>query len=51
MDARRRLDAMGVTLAITADHGMNDKSRPDGSPNVIWLEDILDDAFGKGEPR
>ena len=32
-----RLDAMGVTLAITADHGMNDKSRPDGSPNVVWL--------------
>src|SRR5262245_33544824 len=43
-----RLDAMGVTLAITADHGMNDKSRPDGAPNVIWLTDILDDALGKG---
>jgi phosphonoacetate hydrolase len=43
-----RLDAMGVTLAITADHGMNDKSRADGSPNVIWLQDILDAAFGTG---
>jgi phosphonoacetate hydrolase len=43
-----RLDAMGVTLAITADHGMNDKSRADGTPNVIWLQDILDAKFGKG---
>jgi phosphonoacetate hydrolase len=43
-----RLDAMGVTLAITADHGMNDKSRADGSPNVIWLQDLLDAKFGKG---
>jgi phosphonoacetate hydrolase len=43
-----RLDAMGVTLAITADHGMNDKSRADGSPNVVWLQDVLDAAFGAG---
>jgi phosphonoacetate hydrolase len=43
-----RLDAMGVTLAITADHGMNDKSRADGSPNVIWLQDLLDARFGRG---
>jgi phosphonoacetate hydrolase len=43
-----RLDAQGVTLAITADHGMNDKSRADGSPNVIWLQDVLDAKFGPG---
>ncbi len=42
------LDRMGATVAITADHGMNDKSRPDGSPNVIWLQDVLDAKFGKG---
>jgi len=35
-------------VALTADHGMNDKSRADGSPNVIWLQDILDARFGKG---
>src|SRR5262245_20749289 len=42
-----RLDALGAVVALTADHGMNDKSRPDGSPNVIWLQDILDDHFGQ----
>ena len=43
-----RLDALGATVALTADHGMNDKSNPDGSPNVIWLQDVLDARFGKG---
>jgi phosphonoacetate hydrolase len=43
-----RLDALGATVALTADHGMNDKSNPDGSPKVIWLQDILDARFGKG---
>jgi phosphonoacetate hydrolase len=43
-----RLDALGAVVAITADHGMNDKSRPDGSPNVVWLQDILDARFGRG---
>jgi phosphonoacetate hydrolase len=43
-----RLDEMGAIVALTADHGMNDKSRADGSPNVIWLQDILDARFGKG---
>lgn len=36
----------GVVLAITADHGMNDKTRPDGSPNVRYLQTILDAAIG-----
>jgi phosphonoacetate hydrolase len=27
---------------------MNDKSRADGTPNVIWLQDILDARFGRG---
>jgi phosphonoacetate hydrolase len=43
-----RLDALGAVVALTADHGMNDKSKPDGSPNVIWLQDVLDRHFGKG---
>jgi phosphonoacetate hydrolase len=43
-----RLDALGAVVALTADHGMNDKSRPDGSPNVIWLQDRLDQAIGRG---
>jgi phosphonoacetate hydrolase len=46
-----RLAALGATVALTADHGMNDKSRPDGTPNVIFLQDILDREFGVGDTR
>lgn len=35
------LHAAGVIVGITADHGMNTKSRPDGSPKVEYLETIL----------
>ena len=41
-----RLVELGATVALTADHGMNDKSKPDGTPNVIWLQDVLDREFG-----
>jgi phosphonoacetate hydrolase len=52
IDARfGRLAALGATVALTADHGMNDKSDAQGRPNVIWLQDILDERFGKGETR
>jgi phosphonoacetate hydrolase len=46
-----RLDALGATVALTADHGMNDKSTPDGKPNVIFLQNILDQAFGPGDTK
>jgi phosphonoacetate hydrolase len=46
-----QLAELGAVVALTADHGMNDKSKPDGSPNVIWLQDLLDDAFGPGDTR
>jgi hypothetical protein len=46
-----RLAELGATLALTADHGMNDKSMPDGRPNVIWLQDILGARFGPGDTR
>jgi phosphonoacetate hydrolase len=46
-----RLAELGATLALTADHGMNDKSLPDGTPNVIWLQDILDASFGPGDTK
>jgi phosphonoacetate hydrolase len=41
----------GALVALTADHGMNDKSNAAGEPNVIWLQDVLDARFGKGETR
>ncbi len=46
-----RLAALGATVALTADHGMNDKSDAQGRPNVVWLQDILDAKFGKGDTR
>ena len=46
-----RLKAMGAVVAITADHGMNDKSTPDGAPNVIFLQDELDREFGERTTR
>lgn len=46
-----KLAARGATVALTADHGMNDKSKPNGRPNVIYLQDILDRAFGAGDTK
>ena len=34
-----RLDALGAVVGVTADHGMNAKTRLDASPNVIFLQD------------
>lgn len=48
-DCVGRLAALGATVALTADHGMSDKSDEAGEPNVIWLQDILDAKFGKDE--
>lgn len=46
-----RLSQLGATVALTADHGMNDKSNSDGSPRVVFLQDILDASFGKGKTK
>lgn len=46
-----QLDALGATIALTADHGMNDKFGADGQPNAIYLQDLLDEWLGAGEAR
>ena len=46
-----RLDAHGCVIALTADHGMNAKTRLDASPNVIYLQDRLDDWLGTPRAR
>ncbi|MEP6884015.1 MAG: phosphonoacetate hydrolase [Gammaproteobacteria bacterium] len=46
-----RLDALGATIVLTADHGMNAKHGADGQPNVIYLQDTLDAWLGKDEAR
>jgi phosphonoacetate hydrolase len=43
-----RLIDLGCRLGITADHGMNAKCREDGTPRVIYLEDVLCRKFGNG---
>src|SRR5215475_12365329 len=47
----RELDAMGAVIAITADHGMNGKTDGEGRPNVIYLQDLLDEWLGPGKSR
>ena len=46
-----RLVELGANVAITGDHGMSDKSLPDGSPNVLYVEDELEAHFGKGKVK
>jgi phosphonoacetate hydrolase len=46
-----RLDGLGATVALTADHGMNGKTDADGRPNVIYLQDVLDEWLGAGRAR
>ena len=38
----------GARVGVTADHGMNAKTGPGGSPNVVYLESLLRDRFGEG---
>jgi phosphonoacetate hydrolase len=52
VDARlRRLMELGCLVAVTADHGMHDMAKPDGTPNVIFVGDLLDARFGAGTCR
>jgi phosphonoacetate hydrolase len=46
-----RLDALGATVALTADHGMNAKTDAAGRPQVIYLQDLLDGWIGAGRAR
>jgi phosphonoacetate hydrolase len=44
-----QLDKLGAIVVATADHGMNDKHDPKTkTPNVIYLQSILDEWVGKG---
>ena len=46
-----QLDELGATIIITSDHGMKPKSKEDGSPNAIFLQDHLDDKFNKDKTK
>ena len=45
------LDAMGCVIALTADHGMNAKTGMDAKPDVIYLQDLLDEWTGAAACR
>ncbi len=46
-----KMDSMGAAIALTADHGMNAKTKADGTPNVIYLQDLLDGWLSAGHAR
>ena len=46
-----KLEALGCTIVLTADHGMNAKFGPDGKPDVIYLQDLFDSWLGVDRAR
>ncbi len=46
-----QFDALGATVVLTADHGMNAKTDAFGRPNIIFLQDRLDEWYGKATTR
>jgi phosphonoacetate hydrolase len=46
-----QLDAMGAAIVVTADHGMKPKHLKDGSPAVVYVQDLLDNWLGKDAAR
>ena len=47
-----QLDALGATVALTADHGMNAKhDNATGEPNVIYLQDEMDRILSPAAAR
>ena len=45
------LDALGAAIIITGDHGMKPKYKADGTPDVLYMQDLLDTKFGEGATR
>lgn len=46
-----QLEELGCVIALTADHGMNAKTWLDATPDVIYLQDVLDNWLGAGIAR
>ncbi|MGX7871651.1 phosphonoacetate hydrolase [Mesorhizobium sp. ORM6] len=45
------LDALGAAIVVTADHGMKPKHKADGSPDVVYVQDLLDEWLGTNAAR
>ncbi len=50
-DRFARLEQLGAIVGFVADHGMKDKCDVDGSYNIVYLQDLLDERFGSGTTR
>jgi phosphonoacetate hydrolase len=49
--ALEAFDRLGASWVLTADHGMSAKSRDDGSPNVLYLQSMVDELVGRDNAR
>ena len=46
-----QLDAAGAAIVVTADHGMKPKHHADGSPKVVYVQDLMDEWLGEAAAR
>ena len=46
-----QLDELGAAIVVTADHGMKPKHLADGSPAVVYVQDLMDQWLGKDKAR
>jgi len=46
-----RMLELDAIVGIVADHGMTDKCTPDGQPQIVYLEQTLNDQFGPSSVR
>ncbi len=46
-----QLDAMGAAIVVTADHGMKPKHDANGDPQVIYVQDLMDEWLGEAAAR
>lgn len=47
----KQLDTMGAAIVVTADHGMKPKHLADGSPAVVYVQDLMDNWLGDAAAR
>ncbi len=46
-----KLDELGAAIVVTADHGMKPKHNANGDPQVIYIQDLLDEWLGESAAR
>ncbi len=46
-----QLDEMGAAIVVTADHGMKPKHDANGDPQVIYVQDLMDEWLGEAAAR